>query len=87
VSWIPRTVEWRSEAKRDLRGLDAPLVKRIVRVVDRYAATGHGDVKQLQGVDQRWRLRIGDWRVLFTLDHGRLLVLVLRVLPRGSAYR
>ena len=58
-----------------------------MEAIDHYAETGNGDVKRLQGVDHEWRLRVGDWRVIFTLDEGRLLVIVLRVLPRGSAYR
>jgi len=87
VTWRPHAVEWRPDAKRDLRRLDAPVVLRITRAMERYAATGHGDVKELQGRVDEWRLRVGDWRVLFRLDHGRLLVIVLRVLPRGSAYR
>jgi len=34
-----------------------------------------------------FRLRIGDWRVLYTLDGDRLLIQVLRIAPRGGAYQ
>jgi len=40
-----------------------------------------------QGVLRQWRLRVGDWRVLFTLDDAARTMIVLRVLPRGGAYR
>ncbi|TML96179.1 MAG: hypothetical protein E6G10_27290, partial [Actinobacteria bacterium] len=33
------------------------------------------------------RLRVGDWRVLLRLDRDQRTVYVLRVLPRGRAYR
>jgi mRNA interferase RelE/StbE len=45
-----------------------------------------GDVVKLAGVDDEWRLRVGDWRVRFTRDDEQI-VHVLRVLPRGRAYR
>jgi mRNA interferase RelE/StbE len=45
-----------------------------------------GDVIRLKGSDE-WRLRVGDWRVLFRRDPAARVILVLRVLPRGRAYR
>jgi mRNA-degrading endonuclease RelE of RelBE toxin-antitoxin system len=32
------------------------------------------------------RLRVGDWRVLVTLDEPRRAIHIVRVLPRGRAY-
>lgn len=34
-----------------------------------------------------YRLRVGDWRVIYTLDAGRLVVLVLDIGPRGGIYQ
>ena len=36
---------------------------------------------------RRYRLRVGDWRVLFEYDHAGHVLIILRVLPRGNAYR
>jgi mRNA interferase RelE/StbE len=44
------------------------------------------DVRRLQGKEE-WRLRVGDWRVRFTRRPADKLIVVLRVLPRGRAYR
>ncbi len=44
------------------------------------------DTKGLQGRDG-FRLRIGDWRVLYELDRGRILILVLQIGPRGDVYK
>jgi len=35
-------------------------------------------VAKLQGEANAWRIRVGDYRVLYTIDDGRLLVLVVR---------
>ena len=51
------------------------------------ADTGEGDVRRLHGRDRDvFRLRVGEWRVLFTVIAG-LVVLIARVHPRSSAYR
>ncbi|OXC78491.1 type II toxin-antitoxin system RelE family toxin [Caballeronia sordidicola] len=41
-------------------------------------------MKKLTGRDG-YLLRVGDWRVLFEIDDGKLLILVLAVRPRGGA--
>jgi len=44
------------------------------------------NVKRLTG-REGYRLRVGDWRVIYELDKGRLIVLVLTIGPRGGIYR
>lgn len=36
---------------------------------------------------RRWRLRVGDWRVLYVIDDRERTILVTDILPRGEAYR
>jgi mRNA-degrading endonuclease RelE of RelBE toxin-antitoxin system len=62
------------------------MARRISRALTRLAQTGQGDLKRLHG-RREWRLRVGDWRVRLDLDHGAETLTVLRVLPRGRAYR
>jgi mRNA interferase RelE/StbE len=84
VSWTPLAVVWSGPAEREIAALDRPIATRIYRAVGRYAETGEGDVKRLQGFEREWRLRVGSWRVRFKLDHG---VIVLHVVLRKDAYR
>ena len=49
-------------------------------------AAPHSNVKALKG-GAGYRLRVGDWRVLYTLDPSEKLLRVVAVLPRGEAYR
>ena len=84
MSW---TVVLTASAQRDLRRLDRPVATRILDALARLADTGQGDVTRLQGVSDEWRLRIGDWRVRFRYDHPTRTLEVLRILPRGQAYR
>jgi mRNA-degrading endonuclease RelE of RelBE toxin-antitoxin system len=74
-------------ARRDLRNLDRPVATRIIEAINRYAETSHGDAIPLRGRQAEWRLRVGQWRALFTFDEANERIVVLRVLPRGRAYR
>lgn len=79
---------WRTRALRDLRRLGPPDQRRVVAAVERYAATGLGDIVRLTGVEPpQYRLRVGEWRVRFTVDREAEVLNVLHVLPRGKAYR
>jgi mRNA-degrading endonuclease RelE of RelBE toxin-antitoxin system len=61
---------------------------RIRSAIERYAATGHGDVKPLKGdLSGESRLRIGDYRVIFRPHPSEQSIEILRILPRGKAYR
>jgi mRNA interferase RelE/StbE len=60
---------------------------RIFDALVHLADTGQGAVTRLQGVANEWRLRVGDWRVRFRYDHRTRTLEVLRILPRGQAYR
>ena len=88
---MPQRVDWSPAAEQDLRRLDQRGRERVRAAVYRLADTGQGDVRRLRGREQEWRLRVGDRRVLFTYDPdpdtNADIFLILRVLPRGQAYR
>jgi mRNA-degrading endonuclease RelE of RelBE toxin-antitoxin system len=57
----------------------APRARRDLRRLD--------PPMQRRVVEDEWRLRVGDWRVRFTRERDTGVIQVLRVLPRGRAYR
>ncbi len=82
------SVVWTDRARRDLRRLDRVVAARVAAAVDRYASTGQGDMVFMQAVrPPERRLRVGDWRVRFRFDSAGRALIILRVLPRGRAYR
>ncbi len=85
VTW--EEVAWAEPARKDLRRLDPQVQERVVRAVLRCAETGQGNVKKPEGHPSQWRLRVGDWRVRFAYDDAEPVLRVVRVLPRGRAYR
>lgn len=80
-----RTVLWSPEARADLRAINRETAVRVLGAVDTYLTTGAGDVKKLHPPRHEFRLRVGDYRVLF-LPKEELTIEVLRVLHRKNAY-
>ena len=44
------------------------------------------NAKKLQG-RSGYRLRIGDWRVIYEINGDEVVILVLRIAPRGEVYK
>lgn len=88
TDWTPLALQYTERAAKDLQRLGAREARRIRAGIVRYAETGHGDVKRLQGAED-FRLRVaGDYRVRFSVVSGELCVmLVLRVGHRREVYR
>ncbi len=77
-------------AERDLRRVNGSTRRRIFALLDRFAedpSRTDVDIRKLQGTDDEWALRVGEWRVRFHHDRAHLAIVVLRVLPRRDAYR
>lgn len=81
-------VIYQPQALKALRRMDVRTAARIMKKVAALAEdpqAPNANVKKLKGVDG-YRLRVGDWRVVYTLRHEVLVVTVVRIAPRGSAY-
>lgn len=72
-------------AKKFLDHLPAGERKRLVEAIERLPRLG--DVKRLQGLPDVFRLRVGDYRILYTVDHGALTVCVIAAGNRGEIYK
>jgi mRNA interferase RelE/StbE len=77
---------WTDAARNDVRALDKPTALRILSALHRFAESGAGDVKTLQGEREELRLRIGDYRLFFVSTTADAIE-VRRVLHRKEAYR
>ena len=77
---------WASSARVELRRIERETAMRILLALTRYAETGEGDVKALEGkFTGTHRLRVGDWRVRFRrVPSGTIHVLAVE--NRGEAY-
>lgn len=85
-----RQVIWSEQALDDLTAIlrqSRRTAQRIVDAVNQLVEHNLGDVRKLAGAAGDYRLRVGDWRVLFTFEDSGRTMLVSRVLNRRDAYR
>jgi mRNA interferase RelE/StbE len=73
-------------ARADLRRIDRDHAMRILTALHRFAETGEGDIKKLQGDSGELRLRVGDYRIRFT-EEPRNTLHIHSVRHRSEVYR
>ena len=77
----------RPAARRELGKLTSDVAVRIRLAVKSLAENPRpAGCRLLQGGARIWRIRVGDWRVLYKIDDAAGVVTVLRVLHRSKAY-
>lgn len=82
------TVAYDRKALKELSKLDKPVARRIVRATDALATNPRPTgVRPLVGYPDLLRIRVGDYRVIYTIREAELVVLVLRVAHRSGVYR
>jgi len=71
--------EWLDEAKGDVRPPDRTTATHIFDGIIHYAHTGGGNIKPLQGdMTGAYRLRLGDYRIVFSLPDDIVLIFGVR---------
>ena len=80
------TVELKPKAIKDLRHLQKQDASRIADALERLETDLTGNVKKLTNFTPEYRLRIGQFRVLFEIENETRII-VYRVVHRREAYR
>jgi len=82
------TVVFARSARKELQALDRTVATRILKRIEALRLEPRrSGCKKLEGTDDLWRIRIGDWRVVYSVDDGRALVEISVVRHRRDAYR
>ncbi len=82
------TVEFKPSAARQLSKLLRPIQVKIAHAIDALSLNPrpHG-VEKLGGQEDLFRIRVGDYRIIYLIKDDRLWILVLRVGHRKEIYR
>jgi mRNA interferase RelE/StbE len=86
---LPYAVQLTETAIDNLRRYPRNDQRRIVARIEQLAEAPYAmrNVKRLVDFDVSYRLRVGNYRVLFEIDDEIRVIDVIDVLPRGRAYR
>ncbi len=81
------TINFAPSAAKELKKLDRPVLLRLKEAIDSLADNPRPNgVKKLSGEDDLWRIRVGDYRIVYTIEDDIVLVTVVRVRHRRDAY-
>ncbi len=81
-------IEWKKSTRKDLRKLPSATVEKIIGTVESLAENPfpHG-VEKLSGSEHAYRIRLGDYRVVYEVVAESKLVEIQRVRHRKDVYR
>jgi mRNA interferase RelE/StbE len=77
-------IEFKPKAIKDLAKLSADLQNRIIIKIELMQDDLQGDIKKLTNFTPEYRLRVGDYRVLFEIENQ--IILIYRIKHRSKAY-
>lgn len=83
------TVRYSKQSIKTLRKMPGGIANKIQAAmlsIAKKPAAYSGDWKRLEGTDF-WRLRVGSWRAICDVQNGELVILVLKIAPRGDVYK
>ena len=81
------SLEIKQSAQKELDALDDSVFRRIDRKILALADNPRPPgCKKLRGYRDQWRVRVGDWRVVYLIDDGAKLVTITRVAHRREVY-
>ena len=80
-------VEFTPACRRQFRKLPPEVQRRLVPVIDELADDPHpATSKKLVGPSDLWRVRVGDYRLIYAIEDSHLVVLMVRIGHRREVY-
>ena len=81
-------INWKRSAKKEFRKLNKSVILRILQAVESLAEdplqTGN---KKLVGSDSIYRIRVGDYRIIYSIEFSVLTIEIIKVGHRRQVYR
>jgi mRNA interferase RelE/StbE len=80
-------VEVKPSARKELEGLPDTVLARAVRKMESLRDNPRpAGCKKLKGFRDQWRVRVGDWRIVYIIDDDAKLISVTRIAHRREVY-
>ena len=81
-------IEWKASAKKELRKIDKTEITKILKAIELLEnnpyPTNH---KKILGTEHIYRIKIGNYRVIYSVENQKLIIEIIRVRHRKEAYR
>ena len=76
-------IKYAKTAVKTIGNIDKAMKQRLKKAIEDLPK---GDVKRLKGSDSLYRLRVGGWRIVFSLPDTNT-ILIEKIAPRGDVYK
>jgi mRNA interferase RelE/StbE len=81
-------IQWKRSAKKELKKLDKQAILRILQAVESLAENPwQSGSKKLIGSDSIYRIRVGDYRIIYSTESSILTIEIIKVGHRKEVYR
>jgi mRNA interferase RelE/StbE len=81
------SIEWKRSAAQELRKLPREVVGRVLKAVEQLAAEPYpSGVRKLVGAEHTYRIRVGDYRIIYSVMASALIIEIIRVGHRRDIY-
>jgi mRNA interferase RelE/StbE len=81
------SIEWKSSAVKEPRKLPKSAIAKILPAIEAFVNTPRPDgVRKLTGSENTYRIRVGEYRVVYNILDQRLVIEIIRVRDRKDAY-
>jgi mRNA interferase RelE/StbE len=81
-------IEFTPSARRQLKKLPLDVIKKIARAIDGLQTNPYPDgVRKLVNENNLYRMRVGDYRIVYQVKSNTLIIVIVRVRHRKYAFR
>lgn len=81
-------IQWKASAKKELKKIDKVEIPKILKEIEKLSSepypTNH---KKILGTEHIFRIKIGNYRVIYSIENEQLIIEIIRVRHRKEAYR
>lgn len=85
---VSYSIEWKSSAKKELRQLPKKAINNIITAVEKLPNNPHPTgSRKIIGTEHTYRQRMGDYRVVYSIENNRLVIEIVRVGHRKDVYK
>lgn len=81
-------IQWKPSALKELRRLDRRIVPKIIEAVESLSSNPYPlGIRKLIRSEHSYRMRIGDYRIIYSVYESILIIEIIRVRHRKDAYK
>ena len=81
-------LRWKDSAKKELKSLDKKTIQRLLEAIEPLAKNPRPVAcKKLQGTDDLYRIRVSNYRVVYSIEDAVLVIEIIRIGHRRDVYQ